>query len=44
MLFTAVQFINILFLTFAMMKIEHFNIVENYTDSTHFELYFMPYT
>jgi hypothetical protein len=44
MLFIAVQFVDILFLPFAMMGIEHFNIVENYTDSTHFELYFMPYT
>jgi hypothetical protein len=26
------------------MGIEHYNIVENFTASTHFELYFMPYT
>ena len=44
MLFLAVQFVDILFLPFAMMGIEHFNIVENYTASTHFELYFLPYT
>ena len=44
MLFLAVQFVDILFLPFVLMGIEHFNIVENYTESTHFELYFMPYT
>ena len=44
MLFLAVQFVDILFFPFVLMGIEHFNIVENYTESTHFELYFMPYT
>lgn len=44
MLFLAVQFVDILFFPFVLMGIEHFNIVENYTQSTHFELYFMPYT
>ena len=44
MLFLAVQFVDILFFPFVLMGIEHFNIVENYTESTHFELAFMPYT
>jgi len=44
MLFIAVQFVDILFLLLALVGIEHFNIVENYTESTHFELYYMPYT
>lgn len=44
MLFLAVQFVDILFFPFVLMGIEHFNIVENYTESTHFELEFMPYT
>ncbi len=44
MLFLAVQFVDILFLPLVLMGIEHFNIVENYTESTHFDLYFMPYT
>lgn len=44
MLFLAVQFVDILFFPFVLMGIEHFNIVENYTESTHFELVFMPYT
>ncbi|MFQ5605231.1 MAG: hypothetical protein ACE5HS_18350 [bacterium] len=44
MLFLAVQFVDILFFPFVLMGIEHFNIVENYTQSTHFELEFMPYT
>ncbi|MHC4459684.1 MAG: hypothetical protein ACYS0I_21815 [Planctomycetota bacterium] len=43
-LFLAVQFVDILFFPFVLMGIEHFNIVENYTESTHFELEFMPYT
>lgn len=44
MLFLAVQFVDILFFPFVLLGIEHFNIVENYTASTHFELEFMPYT
>ena len=44
MLFLAVQFVDILFLPLVLMGIEHFNIVENFTESTHFDLYFMPYT
>ncbi len=44
MLFLAVQFVDILFFPFVLMGIERFNLVENYTESTHFELVFMPYT
>jgi hypothetical protein len=44
MLFLAVQFVDILFLPLVLTGIEHFNIVENFTESTHFDLYFMPYT
>jgi hypothetical protein len=44
MLFLAVQFVDILFFPLVLLGIEHFNIVENYTESTHFELEFMPYT
>ena len=44
MLFLAVQFVDILFFSFVLVGIEHFEIVENYTPSTHFRLDFMPYT
>jgi len=44
MLFIAVRFVDILFLPFVLTGIEHFNIVENYTASTHFDLYYIPYT
>lgn len=44
MLFLAVQFVDILFFPFVLLGIEHLNIVEHYTQSTHFELVFMPYT
>jgi membrane-bound metal-dependent hydrolase YbcI (DUF457 family) len=44
MLFLAVQFVDILFFPFVLMGIENFNIVMNYTDATHFELDFLPYT
>ena len=44
MLFLAVQFVDILFLPLVLTGVEHFNIVENFTESTHFDLYFMPYT
>ncbi len=44
MLFLAVQFVDILFFPFVLLGIERFNFVENYTQSTHFELVFMPYT
>ena len=43
-LFLAVQFVDILFFPFVLAGIERMNIVENFTESTHFELEYMPYT
>ncbi len=43
-LFLAVQFIDILFFPFVLLGIERMHIIENFTQSTHFELEFMPYT
>jgi len=43
-LFLAVQFVDILFFPFVLLGIERMNIVENFTESTHFELEYMPYT
>jgi hypothetical protein len=43
-LFLAVQFIDILFFPFVLLGLERMNIVENFTQSTHFELVYMPYT
>lgn len=43
-LFLAVQFVDILFFPFVLLGIERMNIVENFTQSTHFELAYMPYT
>lgn len=43
-LFIAVQFVDILFFPFVLLGIERLNIIENYTQSTHFELVYMPYT
>ena len=43
-LFLAVQFVDILFFPFVLLGLERMNIVENFTQSTHFELEFMPYT
>ena len=44
LLFIAVQFIDILFFPLTLMGIEKFNLIENYTQSTHFQLAFMPYS
>jgi len=44
LLFLAVQFVDILFFPFVLLGIERLNIVENFTQSTHFELEYMPYT
>lgn len=44
MLFLAVQFVDILFFPFVLLGIEKINIIENFTQSTHFELEYMPYT
>jgi hypothetical protein len=43
-LFLAVQFVDILFFPFVLLGLERMNIIENFTESTHFELVFMPYT
>ena len=43
-LFLAVQFVDILFFPLVLLGIERINIVENHTQSTHFELEYMPYT
>jgi membrane-bound metal-dependent hydrolase YbcI (DUF457 family) len=43
-LFLAVQLVDILFFPFVLLGIERINIVENFTDATHFELEYMPYT
>jgi len=43
-LFLAVQFIDILFFPLVLLGIERMNILENFTQSTHFELEYMPYT
>ena len=43
-LFLAVQFVDIVFFPFVLLGIERVNIVENFTQSTHFELEYMPYT
>lgn len=43
-LFLAVQLLDVLFFPFVLLGIERLNIVENYTQSTHFELEYMPYT
>jgi hypothetical protein len=44
LLFLAVQFVDVLLFTLVLLGIERVNIVENFTESTHFELEYMPYT
>ena len=44
LLFLAVQFVDILFFPFVLLGVEQINLVENFTQSTHFELVYMPYT
>ena len=44
LLFLAVQFVDILFFPFVLLGIERINVVDNYTQSTHFELEYMPFT
>jgi len=43
-LFLAVQFVDILFFPFVLLGIERINLVENFTQSTNFELEYLPYT
>jgi hypothetical protein len=44
LLFLGVQFVDILFFPAVLLGIERINIIENYTQSTHFQLEYMPYT
>jgi len=44
LLFIAAQFVDILFFSLTLGGVEKFKVVENYTESTHFQLIFMPYT
>ena len=43
-LFLAVQLVDIIFFPLVVLGVERLNIVENFTQSTHFELEYMPYT
>ncbi len=43
-LFLAVQFVDILFFPLVLLGVERMNLIENFTESTHFELVYMPYT
>lgn len=42
--FVAVQFLDILWAPFILLGVEKARIVEHFTASNHFDLYFMPYT
>jgi len=44
LLFIGVQFVDLLFFTFTLFGIESFKLIENYTESTHFQLEYMPYS
>jgi hypothetical protein len=44
LLFLGVQFVDVLFFPLVLLGIERVNVVENFTQSTHFELEYMPYT
>ncbi|NQZ88580.1 MAG: hypothetical protein HRT54_13495 [Colwellia sp.] len=44
LLFIGVQFIDLIFFSLTFFGIEKFNLIENYTESTHFQLEFMPYS
>ena len=43
-LFLSVQLADIVFFPLVLLGIERINIIENFTQSTHFELEYMPYT
>ena len=43
-LFLGVQLVDIVFFPLVLLGIERINIIENFTQSTHFELEYMPYT
>jgi membrane-bound metal-dependent hydrolase YbcI (DUF457 family) len=44
MLFLGVQIVDIIFFPLVLLGIERINIIENYTESTHFQLEYMPFT
>ena len=44
LLFLAVQFVDLVFFPLVLLGIERLNVVENFTQSTHFELEYLPYT
>ena len=44
LLFLAVQLVDLVFFPLVLLGIERLNIVENFTQSTHIELEYMPYT
>ena len=44
LLFLAVQLADIIFFPLVLLGVERFAIIENFTDSTHFELIYMPYS
>jgi hypothetical protein len=44
LLFIGVQLIDLLFFSLTLFGIERFNLIENYTESTHFQLEYMPYS
>ena len=44
LLFLGAQFVDILFFPLVLLGIERINMIENYAQSTHFELEYMPYT
>ena len=44
LLFIAVQLVDVVFFPLVLLGIERLNVVENFTQSTHFELEYMPYT
>ena len=44
LLFLAVQLVDVVFFPLVLLGIERLNVVENFTQSTHFELEYLPYT
>jgi hypothetical protein len=44
LLFLAVQFVDLLFFPLVLVGVERMNIVPGFTESTHFELAYLPYT
>ena len=44
LLFLGVQLVDVIFFPLVLLGIERINLIENFTQSTHFELEYMPYT